>query len=441
MKTSHWVFVALGISMAIRAFLVLLVYPDTTILTVTDQAMYLDLAEKLLDGVGLGAGFGSERVPLYPVFLASLRFITDNLFVILIIQHLIGLSIVPILFSMGNLYSGRIAVISALLAGANLNFALQSNSILTEALFYPVFAFFLLECMHYLKDRKIRRLGMAGIYLGLCTLVRTATMYLPFFMVIFLLSLKGRFMDRIRHAAIFLFTFLLVIMPWLLRNNSLYSTFSLTSQGYPHLIGWIIPSVMQYEKGMNLKAATNESVRAWNNKLEGMPQAVRENHFALDKEAKRYTIEYLLQASPLSIAKAWFWGAMKNIFSPPFIELSYMLKMEWTHFYDSSGNSFPVQALNFIFKNKNRTYSIFLFFGILIILFFRLIQTAGVWLLWRKDKTALFFFLLIIGYVLGISGPVGYAKYRLPFEPILVLFTAIAFDRFSRWKSKKVSVP
>lgn len=438
MKNRYWIYLSLSISLGIRILLVLLVYPETDILTANDQADYLKLSDKLLNRELFGFGFGSERMPLYPLFLAAIRLISDNLFHILGVQHLIGISIVPIMYYIGSFYSRRIAVASAMLAGTNLNFALQSNSILTESVFYPVFALFLFECMRYLKRGKNRHIALAGFYLGFCTLIRSATMYLPFFIIPFLIIIKGSLLDRIKRTLMFFVAFLIILTPWLLRNHFIFNALSLTTQGEPHLIGWVIPSVMQYEKNMNLSEATKESVMKWHEKRETMTQYVRENRFLLDKEAKRYAINYMRQASPVSITKAWFWGCIKNVFTPPFIELSYMLKMDWTHFYDSEGKSFPEQSFNFVFKNKNRTYSILLISGIILILLFRFVQFIGGILLLKTDLKTALFFCLVVGYILFISGPVGMAKYRLPFEPILILLTAYALDKgVNYWHLKR----
>jgi len=49
----------------------------------------------------------------------------------------------------------------------------------------------------------------------------------------------------------------------------------------------------------------------------------------------------------------------------------------------------------------------------------------GFFVLFRKKKWEGLLCLVIIGYFLIVSGPVGYAKYRLPFEPILIVLLAI----------------
>jgi hypothetical protein len=41
---------------------------------------------------------------------------------------------------------------------------------------------------------------------------------------------------------------------------------------------------------------------------------------------------------------------------------------------------------------------------------------------------------MVVAYVLAVSGPVGYAKYRLPFEPVLCLLAGLAAARLRLWR-------
>lgn len=156
----------------------------------------------------------------------------------------------------------------------------------------------------------------------------------------------------------------------------------------------------------------------------------------LDAEAKKWFGEYLRTVSPASVAKAWFWGAAKNIFAPVSIELAHIFQMEWTRFYDTPGTSFPAQALNFVLHNENRLYASMLVVGLGLTLLFRSVQLFGAWRLWRTRPAFLVIGVLVVGYFLAISGPVGYAKYRLPFEPVLVLLTALGAGALPRLRDE-----
>jgi hypothetical protein len=55
----------------------------------------------------------------------------------------------------------------------------------------------------------------------------------------------------------------------------------------------------------------------------------------------------------------------------------------------------------------------------------RVFQVWGLIHLFRRKPWECLFLVVIVGYFLMVSGPVGYAKYRLPFEPILIVFLAV----------------
>jgi len=430
MQAKKHLYLALVLGLSLRAVLFFLIYPDKNILLNDDQSLYVGLSEYLAAHWDFGAGFGPERVPLYPLFMAVCRMFSKSLFFALAVQNVIGLAAIYAIYKTGRLFSPKTASLAAIFAAIDLNLAVSCNQLLTEAVFCPLFCLCLYFLFKYAKEKRAKDLAWGAVLLGLCTLVRPVTMYFPVFMLAWLVFQKG-WSVKVKHAAMFATLFALAVSPWHIRNYIVYGHAALTSQGGGHIPGWIVPAVAQYEEGLDLQAATDKYSRMWEEKSQALPEDVKNDPFALDEEAKRFGTEYLLNASPLSIAKAWFWGAMKNVFAPVTIELAYFLKMDWTHFYETPGKSFPEQGYNFIFHNKNKVYSLMLALGIGAVLVFRAIQLMGARKLFLLDKNSLALSCVIIGYFLLVSGPVGYAKYRLPFEPILVLLTALAVSGFS----------
>ena len=74
--------------------------------------------------------------------------------------------------------------------------------------------------------------------------------------------------------------------------------------------------------------------------------------------------------------------------------------------------------------------------GLVLTLALRLVQAVGAVVLWRDGPWAvgsgrgtLLAMAVVTAYFLAVSGPVGYAKYRLPLEPVFVLLTAVAAAR------------
>jgi 4-amino-4-deoxy-L-arabinose transferase-like glycosyltransferase len=420
----------------LRAVLFVLVANSPDLLVAADQKMYVDLAGYLARHMDFGLGFGSERTPLYPFFLALCGVGSGgSLLFAVLVQNLLGGLAVYAVWRMGRLWSETAGNLAAAFAALSLNLAVYANQTLTEALFIPLFAWGLFLLLRHAVQGRVRDLGWAAVVFGLCTLVRSATMYLPLFATPYLLLRPGGGGVRRRFAAVALFCSLfgLVLAPWLGRNSALYGHAGLTSQGAPHLIGWIVPAVAQYEEGLSQQTAMAKYTGIWAEKLAALPPEVRDNPFAQDAAAKAFAVSYLRAAALSSVAKAWFWGGMKNIFTPVSVELAYILKMDWTRFSETPGAGFPAQAWNFVMHNKSRTYVFFLLAGVGLTLALRLVQLGGLGPLWRRPA-AFWAVATVVAYVLAVSGPVGYAKYRLPFEPLLCLLAGLAAARLPLWR-------
>lgn len=420
----------------LRAGLFALVAGSPGLLLAADQKLYVDLAGHLARHLDFGPGFGSERTPLYPLFLALCGVGSGgSLLAAILVQNLLGALAVYAVWRMGRLWSETAGNLAAAFAALSLNLAVYANQTLTEALFIPLFAWGLFLLLRHAVQGRTRDLAGCALVFGACTLVRSATLYLPLFAAPYLLLRPGggRAGRRLADAALFGVLFGLVLAPWLARNIALYGHAGLTSQGAPHLVGWIVPGVAQYEEGLSQQQAMAKYTGLWAEKQAALPPEVRDNPFAQDAAAKAFAVNYLRAASPVSLAKAWFWGAMKNLFTPVSVELAYILQMDWTRFSESPGAGFPEQAWNFVAHNKSRTYVFFLLAGVGLTLALRLVQLGGLGPLGRRPA-AFWAAAMIVAYVLAVSGPVGYAKYRLPFEPLLCLLAGLAAARLPVWK-------
>lgn len=422
---------ALVCGFIVRFIFFMLIHPDNSLLTSSDQGIYIQLSEVLMEN-GFGFEFGSERMPLYPLFLSAARMINNNLFFVLFIQDLLSLISIYFVYKTGSLFSARIGIIAAILAALSLNITVYSNQILTEALFVPLFYSFVYVILKYTKTNNLLDIVKGSILLGICTLIRPLIIYLPFLLFIFII-LISRYLDikkRIGFSLVFILLFILTISPWIYRNYTVYNYPGLYTQSGVHLIGWCVPEVARYDEGIDLSAAIEKYDNLWKDELNNLPEEVRNNPFLVDREARSFAVERLRSASLLSVVKAWTGGAVKNIIAPVTVELAYIFEMEWSHFTDAAGSSIVEQAINFLFFNENKIYSFLLITGILFTFIFRLVQLIGSIMFFQRDEQMFIASFVIIAYFLAVNGPIGYAKYRLPFEIILIICTAIFADRF-----------
>jgi len=380
--------------------------------------------------------FSASRTPLYPAFISIILKFYNNLNLVILIQHLFSLSFIIIAYNIGLIHSKETAFISGILCSLNLNFIIHANFFLTETLFGLFFFIFLFFSIYFLKFLKIKFLIFSGIFLGLSALVRPLVIYFPIVFLIFLIFTKYNLKKKILSIFVFLITFYATIFPWMFHNHKLYGHFALTSSLAESLSGWYLPHIDQFEKKISLSEARIKNYNAWKNYKQDLKPEVVENYFELNQEAKKYFFNIIKEYKVTSIVQAWFWGGMKNIFSPPFIDFATLFKIDHSSFYETPGNSFVKQAFNFIFFNSNIYYSFVLIFGILLIIIFRFVQLFGIFHYFKKDKHLLLFLISIIIYFLLVSGPIGYAKYRFPLEIIFILLTSKGIFYFDQLKKK-----
>jgi hypothetical protein len=134
-----------------------------------------------------------------------------------------------------------------------------------------------------------------------------------------------------------------------------------------------------------------------------------------------------------AILKAWMYGAAKNLFAPAIVDLSYLLKIERPHFFYIQGTTTLDRAWNFL-KGMKGWFGWAVVGSLVLLVLSRIVQAWGIIHMFRRKPWECLFLVLIIGYFLMVSGPVGYAKYRLPFEPILIVFLSVGLrDLYGRW--------
>jgi hypothetical protein len=411
--------------------------------------MYVSLGEGLMGNGTLAYAdrpqvFSADRLPGYPAFLAALLWLFGgSLLAVVIIQVLVdSLSCVLIYKLGGMLWEGN-GLLSGILASINLGMITYSQFILSDSLFLFVFALFLVGLVRTLREPSWKLSALLGAALGVAAMIRPVITFLPLCLVPFLagaLMMKHRegFLPAAGKALMVGIVFVVWVAPWMTRHYSHYSRWSLTSQSGEHLLLYVVPLTWQYSKGISFF----DGMKKVNEDLEERAKA---NHLNLKKASPfevsdfqvRMALDYLGKEPKAAIAKAWFFGMVKNLFAPSIIDFSCLLKIERPHFLYTEGTTTLEQAWNFV-KGMKGWFRWAVIGSMILLGLSRMLQVWGLIRLLRRNPWECFSLVLIIGYFLIVSGPVGYAKYRLPFEPILIVFLAVGLrDLFLRLRRKR----
>lgn len=212
-----------------------------------DATIYLGIAKNVLEGHGYSDRTIApylptmSREPVYPLFLSFLLFILkNNIFLIQVAQAviygftcLITFKILTLIIS-DERTAFKIAMINALFP------ALPNYTayLIAETLFACLLALTALFLVKAFKKDGLKDYLFSGIFLGLATLTRAVVVLFFAFviLIIFLESLrkyKRIFVSLIlKQTLLFLFGFLIIVLPWMMRNSLVLGKFSISLRGF-----------------------------------------------------------------------------------------------------------------------------------------------------------------------------------------------------------------
>ena len=202
---------------------------------VGDEVGYNSLAVSLLEGKGYVNSQGiptAHRSPGYPLFLYIIfYFFGRDYFIVRIIQAIIDSILCILIYYLGRkLFDNKVGFLAAILASIHLGFIAQPAKILTEGL--ATFLLFI-AIIFFLKSKqnchRKTYYSLTGIFIGLCCLVRPSFIIIfPLFgsMIIYdLLKKTFSFKTVIKILLIYLMSFMVIILPWAIRNYKVFHAF------------------------------------------------------------------------------------------------------------------------------------------------------------------------------------------------------------------------
>jgi hypothetical protein len=393
------VFVA---ALVLRLGYVGLVHDGTRSLLQPDSELYLTLGRDLIETggfnrvTGLGVEPETERVPGYPAWIAAFRVVVgeDALW--------------PVL-GQATLDAATCVVIV----------------VLTDSLFLAVFALWLLAGVRLLQRPSVAGALGCGALLGLATLVRAATQFLPpvFALVVFWGAWRAgaRPVRAAGLALLALMGSLAVTAPYALRNVTAYGHLALTSQGGTHALFWVVPAAREFAEGVPFAITQNDMALSRDRAY----PARSANPFVESYHAMAVARAAMTEMGVVALARAWVSGAVINLAAPSVFAVPPVQRMERPSFYATPGDGLMGKLVAYVRATGNAAVLALLFGGAALTAATRLVQLVGLVAVRRRLAEPSWLFLLIVAaYVLAITGPVTGVKYRLPLEPILTVLMA-----------------
>ncbi|MBI08813.1 MAG: hypothetical protein CMM55_04745 [Rhodospirillaceae bacterium] len=278
--------------------------------------------------------------------------------------------------------------------------------------------------------------------LSLAIITRTLVLPLPVLMAPFAFAIP--YLKRRGLSASIFITVMFLVLSWtpaayfMERNYNNFGSFMLSAQNGAHLSGWIAPLVRRAHEGTprNLGAAELAQKIQIRTAQNG-PVAETYNKFEKSRIEVRYALEELQRYPLQAFLKAWASGAAINLGGPAILLDPRVRALSNGSFDRTGGGNLVGQIVAFV-SAANPPYIAIALFNFAGMVSISLLQVYGLIRLATKFLFPATLACLCIGYFLLVNGPIGSPKYRLPFEPVLILLTGLAvvdlWDRAASWR-------
>ena len=400
-----------------------------------DSTGYLVLARGMVDGIRSGTvtGWGwlgpdLSLMPFFPWLLALTVFVAGDLaaLVFTLGQGVVDAGTAVLVALIAARFAGHRAALAGYAAALTPTFIVLSGLVYTDTLFVFLATFALYASLRWMETPLWRWAIAIGAGFGLASLVRIAG--LPFaaaaLLFVALVTLLGRRLTPagLVQLAVGGLIVGLAVAPILVRNITVYASWSLTPQSGTHMAYWILPLVKEAATGTPREKTKLEIDAAIEARFGAIGAG---NPFETSAKYRAYAEEELSKLGYGAIARAWLYGAAINLGAPAIVHVPPVSNLPRTGFYDTPGADLREKLTNFLFGSGAGVYAWLVIAGIFGVAVFRLVQLVGLIALLRRRPNLPG--LILLGgwalYILLLNGPIASPKYRLPLEPVMAVLT------------------
>ena len=369
--------------------------------------------------------FHEIRTPGYPVFIAIVYTVFGKQpWVVLLFQIFINSVSVLLLFRIGKvLFPEQMALWGSILFALDPHQILYTVHLLAETLFITMLLASVYTLVLGLQSNKGKHFILSGFLLGISTLIKPISQYLPFVLIVFILLYKNQpMLAKIRVSLVYLIVFFLTLSPWMIRNYIKYEYFSLCSVKGHNLLHHHIPHIELWKTGGSFRQIQKDFVQ----KAEVRGATHDIDGFKRSKIYKEVAIEYI-KNHKIDYFRSHIRGMFNMYKGTDTEDITRKLRMDG-----------PVLGRDSFYKSKTIGE---LIVGIPIGFFLMICYLAGLYgtlyLIKERRYYELIFLLLIIINFSILTGVVGDARYKLPITPYYILLSGLGINRFVLLKKKK----
>jgi len=389
----------------------------------------------------------TERVPLYPLFLAAhLHSFALALPSVLLSQAILDSMNAVLVALLGSRFGSKVGICVGFIYTISHNFILHSSLILPETFTLFLFLLFVLLTLNVRTFTIHSSFGWVvfgcamGVLGGLLILSKIVLQ----FMVLATMAFGVFSISKNSHRLLYLITFCLgmamCLAPLLERNINRFGAYSLSSQSGTHALFWVLGNCISLNEGSSFSSVSKPLKKSFYDDLSSKGiEPAEVSPFELSSLKFNYAANEAIDLDVDVIFKCWVFGAAKNLVAPSYLLDQRIRKYNLGSFYESSGDGLFEKVRRFLFDN-HWVYTSGFVIGSIGSSIWVSLAFVGVFMTPRKLRMDVFFFVSVIGLFLLVSGPVGGAKYRIFFEPFLTILGVVgALNIYSSLKKYRLS--
>jgi 4-amino-4-deoxy-L-arabinose transferase-like glycosyltransferase len=398
------------------------------------------------------------RTPVYPLFLTVPFLLTPHssllssssgpsfIVLALALQLLLALFTVWLTWRLAlelGLGPGTSAF-AALLVALSPNLIFYSIKLTTETLFASLLLMTLLLINRFRALHRWQELLASGACCGLLILTRPIAAFFPLLLAVYLLWLEFRVRNwqlGIRNSVLLLACASVVVAPWVIRNQRVAGRYIISTVFDYNISVYTAALTLASDKLIPLNDARDSMVARAQAQFGPLDTNDQASYWAaMGKVGWQQAL-----ARPLLAAKLHAAGSIGGLLMP--LSVRSLLVFSGAHpEYGTTGATHVAQqtiqlvargrlgqVLDLIWKERlSRMPGLALGILAYAILFHATLLISGFVALFLRRSHNLLWLLLPILYLVALTGPVGEARFRVPIEPLLCLFAAVALTRLPK---------
>lgn len=364
-----------------------------------------------------------ERMPIqtvgYPFFMGTVyKFFGHNYHAVIAAQVILGLFAVWFTFLIAaHLFSDLVAAIAILLFSFNVGLLVYTQFLLAEIILLTVFLFFIERFITYYTKRKLFTLAQAGFLLGISILIKPVALLFAPIVCLLIACLQYQSHKKLYAVFIFILCFSLPVVAYMARNKMAYGHFAIAPMINLNIYHCFLSKVIAKAEGITAEQATQK-----------IPCALHSANEQDWRQAKELFWKYAWQ-NPLLCMRVWFENVSKTLFGLYTTQLKLLLnpaiKGGDVSFFKEQG-TVSERIVAYIIHGAPSTVIMVIGFFEVIMNALRYIFALIAFIILFKNRY--YFLCSFFGsyslYQALITGFDGCCRYRITFEPIILILAA-----------------